>query len=783
MTHRRHEAGQVMVLVAFALLALIGSAALVLVAGSIEWQKNQLQQLADEAALNAALQIRVGCTLGSATTVINAVDAFVSTQRARTGGSPVVPAGSCSAGYTGTDMFGSVTETIHYPYHAHQQQVEVILSLSLPISFGAELGQTNTTVMRRAVAQQLAGSTTAISTGALSCTGGQVRVAGSVTATAITLSSNCALYAHARLDAASNTYSDLGNISTYTAGQSWLRAGGSCAGTPTKATCSDGYEVSGPGPITCGTVGSTAFVGAAGTADAAVNPNPCAVGKAPVPVPPVSTALPPEPNTDPSAIAKLPGNVACDPNAVYPDFKVGGTKVGTAEVGTPSPAAADSGGFFHFKPSCYGYLDLGLLSGGGGGAVTNVQIGPTVGPSTSDVVATVPANCTVGDLLVVTLRSATSASNRPFTPPNASWLPAGEAFLDGTAHTQIWYLPSCGVGVKSADFRVRPVSIDAYAQMTEWAGAAASPLDRTGTLIDNTNQSNETISSTGLTLFANELAITDIGLGQQSPEVYTRDPTWSNLTNRPTVGYQSEYRLNVPTGGVSEPVKVSQSTTWSGVIATFKPSGVGGGASRAVLDPGFYYFNGSGFPGGGGLCLHGSTLLAQDVTLEFVKTAGFASGTCAAGGGASCSGSCQFGSTPCSISACPPNTLADTASGGYTWFAAPCSQLPPSVGTADPSCLGASSWCPSGDRACWNLLVWEATNTGQLAIKGAAARHWLLGSVYWPGACTDTVNGTSTIEGTLRCGSLTITAAAGAGTAVGGDYGISTALVEAILVE
>jgi hypothetical protein len=58
-----------------------------------------------------------------------------------------------------------------------------------------------------------------------------------------------------------------------------------------------------------------------------------------------------------------------------------------------------------------------------------------------------------------------------------------------------------------------------------------------------------------------------------------------------------------------------------------------------------------------------------------------------------------------------------------------------------------------------------------------------LGSIYWPGTCTDTVNGTSTIAGTLYCGSLSISAAAGAGTAIGGDYGIATSLVEANLVE
>ena len=38
---RKRQSGQVMVLVAVSLLALIGSAALVLLAGSAEWQKNR----------------------------------------------------------------------------------------------------------------------------------------------------------------------------------------------------------------------------------------------------------------------------------------------------------------------------------------------------------------------------------------------------------------------------------------------------------------------------------------------------------------------------------------------------------------------------------------------------------------------------------------------------------------------------------------------------------------------------------------------------------------------
>src|SRR5207253_9209930 len=114
--------------------------------------------------------------------------------RPRTG-ALTIGAGTCAGGYTGSDTFaGALTETIHYPYRAHQQQVEVILTVSLPISFGGYMGASNTNVTRRAVAQQLTGSTAAISATTLSCTGGQFNVAGTIAASnAITLSGACAM--------------------------------------------------------------------------------------------------------------------------------------------------------------------------------------------------------------------------------------------------------------------------------------------------------------------------------------------------------------------------------------------------------------------------------------------------------------------------------------------------------------------------------------------------------------------------------------------------------------
>src|SRR5207302_2824886 len=100
----RRQSGQVMIIVAVWLVALIGSAALILLTGSVEWQRNQLQQLADQAALDSALKIGVGCSAGSAGTVITEADNFLATQRTRTG-ALAIGAGSCAAGYTGTDTF------------------------------------------------------------------------------------------------------------------------------------------------------------------------------------------------------------------------------------------------------------------------------------------------------------------------------------------------------------------------------------------------------------------------------------------------------------------------------------------------------------------------------------------------------------------------------------------------------------------------------------------------------------------------------------------------------
>jgi hypothetical protein len=768
-TSAPQQSGQVMVLVAVALLALIGSAALILLAGSVEWQKNQLQELADSTALDSALKIGTGCDAPKANAIITEADNFLATRRTRTG-SLSIAAGTCATPYQGTDTFaGGLSATYRYPYRAHQQQVEVILTLNLPISFGGELGATNTTVTRRAVAQALAGSVPAISATTLSCTAGQVNVAGAILAeNAITRAGGCAFYAHQRFDAASSTYSDLGNVQVYTDGQTWVGGGGSCvaganAGS-TNAICADGAEVSGHTAPACGTIGTSQFLSAG---DALINPNPCAAGVAPQPVFPRSTLLPPEPNTDATAIATLQGTggAACLPGAVYPNIVVGGTIVGTGLGPVP---VKDASGYYHFKPSCYGYINPGALPGG----ISNVQAGPESAVTTPTVTATLPAASQAGTLLVAVIRSGDSGT--AFTAP-AGWVRANSRNQPNASRTEIWYYANNPGGIASATFGVPKIAI---AQLSEWRNAlAVAPLDRTGTLNLNSNQSSATLSTSAATTSANDLVITVFGPEIKSPQTYTPGAGWNSLVSDMPNGFASEYRLDLPIAVASETVTVTTATRWSGVIAAFKPAA---GSGSATFDPGFYYFNGSGFAGGGGICLNGGTLLARDVTLEFVNQAGFSSGTCAPGGGANCTGACQFGSPPCSLQPCPPNAAADPPS-NLTWFGAPCSTAP---SAADAGSCPGSAWCPVGNRSCWNVLIWApATNTGQIAIKGSAADSWLLGSIYWPGICTIDDNGTSMIAGTISCGTLTMSAAAGAGISVGSDAGVGTALVEAILVE
>ena len=725
------QSGQVMVIVAVALVALIGSAALILLAGSVVWQKNQLQELADSTALDAGLTIGISCNAAKANAVITEADNFLATRKTRTGALAITP-GTCATPYKGTDTFaGGLSATYNYPYRAHQQQVEVILTLSLPISFGGELGASNTTVTRRAVAQQLAGSVPAVRATTLSCTGGQINIAGGIVAqNAITTGGSCAFYSHTRFDAASGTYSDLGNVQVYTDGQGWVGGGGACvAGSnagSSNAICADGAEVSGHVGPACGTTGTSQFRSAG---DAAINGNPCAAGVAAQPVQPVSTLLPPDPNTDAAAIVTLQGTggAACSSVGVYPNIVVGGVTVGTGLA--PAPIK-DASGYYHFKPSCYGYLNPSLLDS------------------------------------------------------KLAVLDAGFFYFNGSG-----FAGGGGICLNSSTLLGRDVTLE-FVNQAGFSSNTCTPGGAGGSTfwLQGTND----CAAPGC-----HLQTTDPNSGQQSVKFTPSASTFIfsetvSAASSQTIPSGTTYSLTYHTNG-GRTINATLTVYYSLVTPCVAPTGLTNLVSWAVAlpDPGGTVTSPPSpasitIPAGAYLCLDlaGSTssgnenFLFNDTTHAGILTT--TASILPSGSAAGCGATCQVGSTPCSISACPPNAGADSPN-NLTWFGAPCSAAP----TGDSaSCLGGISWCPAGDRACSNLLIYQpAGATGQMALTGTAVRAWLLGTIDWSGTCTYAINGTSTIDGALACATLSISAAAGAGIGVGSDYGISTATVEAILIE
>jgi len=269
----------------------------------------------------------------------------------------------------------------------------------------------------------------------------------------------------------------------------------------------------------------------------------------------VSTALPPEPNLDATAVATLQGTggAACVAGAAYPNIVVGGVTVGTG-LG-PAPVK-DASGFYHFKPSCYGYLNIAPLSGGG---ISNVQVGPETVPTKHFITPTLAAASLAGTLLVAVMECDPSP-NRVTAP--APWTNADFAFAGGNSRSELWYYPNNPGGVTNVTLTATPASIACEAQLTEWRNvAAAAPLDQTGTATVTSNALTATVSTGGATTAANELVITSDALAAQAGMAISPGAGWTSLVNDPTNGLVSEYRLDLAAGIASETLTSTSATT------------------------------------------------------------------------------------------------------------------------------------------------------------------------------------------------------------------------------
>jgi putative Flp pilus-assembly TadE/G-like protein len=329
---RRRQSGQAIVLAGVSLLALTLMLALVLVGGTLYWERRHLQSLADSAALAGANVLTTDCATVMATSDPrkNPVYAAGTVLAAQLGTRTDVSftGTSCATGYTAIFSYpdspygGTVTATVHYPYNHLDTQVEVLVNAASPLQIGGISTSRTANVASRAVAKfqasSLPGGYALYSADGITCEGAQqLSVDGSVYSGG-PISGNCNLYAHAIFNKVTGTYADFGDILVYPPGQDWMGGKGSpsCAGGQAtgNVVCADGFELSGTTPSQCATT-PTMYLDTSQGGAGEPNPNPCS-NPPPVPAPDLRSFLPKEPNTVAAAVGTLKGG-ACSSTDKY----------------------------------------------------------------------------------------------------------------------------------------------------------------------------------------------------------------------------------------------------------------------------------------------------------------------------------------------------------------------------------------------------------------------------------------------------------------------------------
>jgi putative Flp pilus-assembly TadE/G-like protein len=393
------QGGQVVVLIAIGMAAMVGIVGLVLVGGMLYWQQRSLQIVADAAALAGSQHISAACNTSQATAVLTAADSVLRVNLG--GGSGVtITAGNCSTtAYVGTASYpAGIAATLTYPYQGFDSEVQVALtSTRSQLLFSAYLGASQATVGARAVAEHslatLPVSFGLVAENGLLCTGSGTKldVQGSIYAgpnslglsqPSISGHGSCSIYAHKTT--ASNGTTDWGDILAYDDAQpNWLNGNsGSCqVGSATNgAICADGFELAGFSAPQCATSYPPSPPGSMymDTTEVGANLNPCDGVPPEVPLYGLSQFLPPEPDQDAAAKATLknpaPGG-GCTPTQTLSSmsFTWNGNNYTGFGSGPSTGITVDANNYVHLQPGCYGYLNVEKLLNAATGKNPNVS--------------------------------------------------------------------------------------------------------------------------------------------------------------------------------------------------------------------------------------------------------------------------------------------------------------------------------------------------------------------------------------------------------------------------
>ncbi len=340
---RPGQSGQMLVVVAGGMLAMLLMLALIVVSGQLFWNQRNLQAMSDAVALAGAQQIPgAACNdtpplnQSQAKSVIQNAVQVVYGQLGNPSSTSSV-SGSCYGGYTEVFTFtGGYTLTTTYPYQGFNTLFESSMSQTSPLLFSGITGNANGTVHARAVALHNGGSANGsfaiFSRNQLSCNGSTtVTIYGDIYANqGISLTNGCQLVAKAVVSG--GTYQAYGNIEVYADPP----AGPNGSWGNIQA---DGFELQGHTDPQCGTTQYNDPNQNVVTANGQIiNPNPCNPGPPP-PVPNYQPPTYPDPNISPPY---SPSSPDCSP---------------TADYGS-GPAPITVSGITEYQPGCYSSLTI-----------------------------------------------------------------------------------------------------------------------------------------------------------------------------------------------------------------------------------------------------------------------------------------------------------------------------------------------------------------------------------------------------------------------------------------
>jgi hypothetical protein len=207
-------------------------------------------------------------------------------------------------------------------------------------------------------------------------------------------------------------------------------------------------------------------------------------------------------------------------------------------------------------------------------SIASVQVGAyqSIDGTTS---LTLPLNApsTAGNLLVAIVADSDTADPSPVWGAPEGWQRVTETQQPGDGTAAIFFYPNNPGGISSVTFRVATLHSPVQGQISEWSGAdKTSPLDAYGSAVHAGGDTSHSVSASGPTTRAGDLAITQFSYAGAPTTIVSGDG-WTSAFADTQWGFASDYVLGIPAATTAaETETTSESAGDMIIIAVFRPA-------------------------------------------------------------------------------------------------------------------------------------------------------------------------------------------------------------------